>query len=336
MDLNLICAAVIAFGVLLYVILDGFDLGVGILFPWLPDAAARDTAIASIAPVWDGNETWLILGGAVLFAAFPGAYAVVLPAFYLPLMLMMFALIFRGVAFEFRQKAQAWRWLWDFAFTAGSTTAGFSQGLLLGGLIEGVKVEPAAHGLAFSGTPWDWLTPFAVVCGLGVLGGYALLASTWLLNKTEGSLRDWARRAALRLLLLTLAFIAAVSIYTPLAYPQIAEHWFAQQHWIALAPVPIATAVVAFSLWRELRGGSDLMPFLYAIVLFLLGYLGIAISLWPNLVPPSITIWNSAAPRASQQFLLVALAGALPMVLIYTGYAYWVFRGKVSHHGYEH
>ena len=336
MELNLICAAVIAFGVLLYVILDGFDLGIGILFPWLPDESARDTAIASIAPVWDGNETWLILGGAVLFAAFPGAYAVVLPAFYLPLMLMMFALIFRGVAFEFRQKAQAWRWVWDLAFTAGSTVAGFAQGLLLGGLIEGVKVMPSAQGLVFSGTRWDWLTPFALVCGFGVIGGYALLASTWLLNKTEDALRDWARRAALRLLALTLGFIAVVSIYTPLAYPQIAARWFADQHWISLAPVPIATAVVAFSLWRELHGRSDLLPFLYAIVLFLLGYLGIAISLWPNLVPPSITIWNSAAPRSSQQFLLIALAAALPMVLIYTGYAYWVFRGKVGRHGYEH
>ena len=337
MDLNLVSAGVIAFGVLLYVILDGFDLGIGILFPFLPDDEARDIAVASIAPVWDGNETWLILGGAVLFAAFPGAYAVALPAFYLPLLLMLFALIFRGVAFEFRYRAVLERrWLWNIALIAGSTTAGFAQGLLLGGLIEGVKVADSPAGVVFAGGAWDWLTPFALVCGLGVVGGYALLASTWLVHKTEGALQGWARKVAGRLLLVTLAFIAIISIYTPLAYPQIAVRWFGEQRWLTLAPVPIATAVVAFSLWRELRTKAELMPFVYAIALFLLGFLGIAISLWPALVPPSITIWNSAAPPSSQRFVLIAVALALPMVLIYTGYAYWVFRGKIGKDGYDH
>lgn len=327
MDLSLICAGIIAFGVLLYVILDGFDLGVGILFPYLPDDRARDTAIASIAPVWDGNETWLIMGGAVLFAAFPVAYSVALPAFYLPIMLLLFALIFRGVAFEFRQKAQAYRWLWDLAFASGSTAAAFAQGLLLGGLIEGVKIE----GHVFVGGAWDWLTPFAVVSGLGVVGGYALLGSTWLLRKTDGPLQEWARRRARHQALVALAFIAIVSIYTPLAYPVIAERWFGHQHWIPLAPVPIATAVVGVSLLRELRHGAELAPFVYAIALFLLGFLGIAISLWPNLIPPGLTIWEAAAPPQSQKFVLVALGISLPMILIYTGYAYSVFWGKVSH-----
>jgi cytochrome d ubiquinol oxidase subunit II len=312
MDLTLICAGVIAFGVLMYVILDGFDLGVGILFWLMPDDRARDTAVASIAPVWDGNETWLILGGAVLFGAFPRAYSVALPAFYIPLLLMMLALIFRGVAFEFRQKAKRTRLLWDLAIGGGSTLAAFCQGLLLGGLLEGVKVEDGA----FAGAPWDWLTPFSVVTGLGVLGGYALLGATWLHMKTEGRLRDWAQRTAQLALLLTLVGLAVVSIYTPLQFPAIRERWFGHGHWVQLSPVPLATAIVTVSLFRELRRGATYAPFLYAIALFLLGYLGIGISLWPYLVPPSLTIWDAAAPRESQVFELIALAITLPMVLI--------------------
>lgn len=326
MDLTLVLAGVIVFGVLMYVILDGFDLGVGILFPYMPDDAARDIAVASIAPVWDGNETWLILGGAVLFAAFPLAYAVVLPAFYVPIMLLLFALVFRGVSFEFRQKAGSSRRWWDRAFSTGSTLAAFSQGLLLGGLLEGVDVR----GRSFAGQPFDWLTPFSMVVGFGVVAGYALLGATWLNMKTEGPQRIWARRAARRALLGSLLGLAVVSLYTPLKFPQIAERWFGEMHWLFLAPVPLATAVVAFSLWRELNSGSHYPPFFYAIALFTLGYLGINISLWPHIVPPSITIWDAAAPPASQRFLLIALGITLPMVLIYTGYAYWVFRGKVG------
>lgn len=333
MNLPLICAGVIAFGILMYVMLDGFDLGIGVLFAWMPDERARDLSLSSIAPVWDGNETWLILGGAVLYGAFPDAYSVALPAFYIPIMLLLFALIFRGVAFEFRAKAHRSKHLWSIAFAAGSTTAAFAQGLLLGGLIEGVTVSNGA----FAGGPWDWLTPFALICGLGVIGGYALLGSAWLVRKTETDLQVWACRAAKRSLLVALAFIAIVSIYTPIAYPQIAQRWFGDQHWITLAPVPLATAVVAFSLWRELRSGADLAPFLYALALVMLGFLGIAISLWPNLVPPSMSIWNAAAPAASQGFVLIQVAIVLPMVLIYTAYAYSVFWGKVNaRDGYHH
>ncbi|MFP5306568.1 MAG: cytochrome d ubiquinol oxidase subunit II [Gammaproteobacteria bacterium] len=341
MELYLLSAAVIAFGVLMYVILDGFDLGVGILYRWLPDEHARDIAIASITPVWDGNETWLILGGAVLFAAFPLAYAIALPAFYVPLMALLFALIFRGVAFEFRQKARRSRAFWNFAFSGGSTLAAFCQGALLGGLLEGVRLTTDTSGphpvISFGGGPFDWLTPFSIVTGLGVVGGYALLGATWLNMKTDGPQRAWARRAARRTLLLALLGLAVVSIYTPLKFPEIAERWFGGTNWLTLSPVPIATAVVAVSLYRELGAGSHYPPFFYAIALFLLGYLGIGISTWPKVVPPDLTFAQAAAPHESQVFILIALAITLPMVLIYTAYAYWVFRGKVTPgSGYGH
>ncbi len=333
MDLTLILAGVIVFGVGAYVILDGFDLGVGILFPLMPDEVARDTAIASIAPVWDGNETWLILGGAVLFGAFPLAYAVALPAFYIPIMGLLLALIFRGVAFEFRIKARATRHWWNRAFATGSTLAAFCQGLLLGGLLEGVKVE----GRTFSGGPLDWLTPFSLVVGLGVVGGYALLGATWLNLKTTGALQHFARRKAIQALGLSLLGLAVVSIYTPLKFPDVAQRWFGGTHWLSLSPVPLATAVVAVSLFREVRRGAQYAPFFYAIALFALAYLGIGISLWPHIVPPDLSIHDAAAPRTSQRFMLVALVFSLPMVLIYTGYAYWVFRGKVRPgDGYAH
>lgn len=333
MDLTLILAGVIVFGVGAYVILDGFDLGVGILFPLLPDEEARDTAIASIAPVWDGNETWLILGGAVLFGAFPLAYAVALPAFYIPIMALLFALIFRGVAFEFRVKAKATRHWWNRSFAAGSTVAAFSQGLLLGGLLEGVRVE----GRNFAGGAFDWLTPFSVLVGLGVVGGYALLGATWLNLKTENDLQRFARRAARYALLVSLFGLAAVSIYTPWKFPDIAQRWFGDMNWLSLSPVPIATAVVAMSLLRELQRGATYAPFFYAIALFALGYIGIGISLWPHVVPPGLSVYEAAAPDTSQRFVLVALIFSLPMVMIYTGYAYWVFRGKVrAGTGYAH
>ncbi|MFC4253491.1 cytochrome d ubiquinol oxidase subunit II [Sinimarinibacterium flocculans] len=341
MDLTLILAGIIVFGVGAYVILDGFDLGVGILFPLIPDDAMRDTAINSIAPVWDGNETWLILGGAVLFAAFPVVYAVALSAFYIPIMLLLFALIFRGVAFEFRFKATRSKNWWSRAFTGGSTLAAFAQGLLLGGILEGVTTGPGPQGsgiaLEFAGASFDWLTPFSVITGLGVVGGYALLGATWLNMKTEDGLRDWSRAAARKALYVSLLALAVVSLYTPLKFDYIAERWFADMHWLSLSPVPLATAVVAFSLYRELKAGSHYPPFFYAIALFLFGYLGIGISLWPHILPPALTVHNAAAPEQSQVFVLVALSITLPMVLIYTVYAYWVFRGKVeAGAGYTH
>ena len=248
-------------------------------------------------------------------------------------MLLLFSLLFRGVAFEFRLKARGTRRFWDAAFWVGSTTAAFAQGLLLGALIEGVPLV----GGRFHGGLWGWASPFSLTTGLGVVGGYALLGATWLIMKTGGDLQAWSRRAARKAMLITLLFLAVVSVYTPLRFPAVAERWFGDGHWLMLSPVPLATAVVAISLWREVGHGAERMPFVFAIALFLLGYLGIGISLWPNILPPALSLWEAAAPRSSQAFLLVAVAMALPMVLIYTAYAHWVFRGKAGGGGYgEH
>ncbi|KAA5607202.1 cytochrome d ubiquinol oxidase subunit II [Roseospira marina] len=325
-DLPLVLAGIIGVGVIIYVLLDGFDLGVGMLLPMAPDDDARDTMVASIAPVWDGNETWLILGGAVLFAAFPTAYAVALPAFYVPLMTMLFALIFRGVAFEFRMKARRSKAFWSWAFTLGSATAAFCQGAMLGGLIEGVRMEDRA----FAGGPFDWFTGLSVIAGLGVMAGYALLGATWLVMKTHAPLEARARNWATVALVGVLIAMAAVSGLTPLLYPPIAERWFGGQHFLYLAPVPLLTGLVALMLWRGLSQGWIWEPFVMAVGLFVLGYCGIGISLWPMIVPPGLTIENAAAPDSSLMFTLVAVLCALPMVLGYTIYAYWVFRGKVT------
>lgn len=327
MDLTLVSAAVIVFGVIVYVILDGFDLGVGILFPFAAHGGQRDVMMNSIAPFWDGNETWLILGGAVLFAAFPLAYAVALPAFYIPVMALLFALIFRGVAFEFRAKARGKR-IWDAAFAFGSTLAAFAQGVLLGALVSGVTVE----GRSFAGGPFDWLTPVAVAAGFGVVAGYGLLGATWLVLKTEGGLQAWARRASRFLVPAVLMFMGLVSLITPLTRPEIAERWFGGMNLLYLSPVPVLTLLVAALLWHG-AARHERSPFYLAILLFLFGYLGVGISLWPNIVPPSISIYDAAAPRSSQVFVLIAVAVTLPMVFVYTWYAYRVFRGKVSAEG---
>lgn len=331
MDLALVSAAVIALGVLVYIVLDGFDLGVGVLFAAAPDEAARATMMNSIAPVWDGNETWLILGGAVLFAAFPLAYAVALPALYIPLMLMLFALIFRGVSFELRFKAKNPR-PWDFAFGLGSTVAAFMQGAMLGGLVNGIKVE----NNAFAGGPFDWVTPLAVAAGLGVVAGYALLGACWLVLKTEGELQARARVWGRWLTLAVLAAMGTVSLITPLEHARVAARWFSGLNIVALAPVPLAALGAAYLLWSALKQGAERAPFFLAVLMFLLGFAGIAISLWPYIVPYAVTIWAAAAPRASQVFTLIGVAVALPMVAVYTIYAYRVFRGKVSEGYHAH
>jgi cytochrome d ubiquinol oxidase subunit II len=325
-DLTLISAAVIVFGVTMYVILDGFDLGVGILFAAAPDRTARDTMINSIAPVWDGNETWLVLGGTVLFGAFPAAYAIALPAFYVPIMVLLFALIFRGVAFEFRHRAATSRRLWSAAFCAGSAVAALAQGALLGALISGTAVADGQ----FVGGPFDWLTPLSAITALALVAGYALLGATWLVLKTEGPLQDWARRAARLLTVAVMGFMGLVSLVTPLTHEAIAERWFGGLHLAYLAPVPVITAAVGIALWVGLRRGWERGPFTLAVAFFLLGFLGLAISLWPNIVPPSLSVWDAAAPPSSQLFVLIGVAVTLPMILIYTWYAYHVFRGKAS------
>jgi cytochrome d ubiquinol oxidase subunit II len=323
--LPVIWAALIGVAVALYVILDGFDLGVGILFPFAKAERERDQMVGSIAPFWDGNETWLVLGGGGLLVAFPRAYAVIMPAFYLPVIAMLLALVFRGVAFEFRSVANTSKKYWNAAFAGGSTVAALSQGLILGGLVQGIKVENGA----FAGGAFDFATPFALLCALGVTAGYALLGATWLVLKTEGAVADRARAHAKLLLFVVLGFMGIVSLWTPLAFPRIAERWFSTPNIFFLWPIPAVTAFVAYLAWRWLEAGRDIPPFLATIVLFMLGYAGLAISVFPYLVPPSITIWEAAAAPASQIFMLLGTVALLPIILGYVVFVYWLFRGKV-------
>lgn len=331
LDLPLVWIGIIALGVFMYVLLDGFDLGVGILFPFTADSGERDVMMNTIAPVWDGNETWLILGGASLLGAFPLAYSTLLPALYLPVMVMLFGLVFRGVAFEFRFKTAGRHLWWDRAFFAGSLVASFAQGVLLGAFIQGVDVERAADGtIRYAGGPFDWLTPFSLMTGAGLVCGYALLGATWLVWRTMGRLQQRALDAARLLTVVVLAFVAVVSLWTPLAYEPIRERWFAWPNIILLAPIPLAAVAAGAVLLRALARGWERVPFLMSMALFLLSYLGLAISLWPFVVPRELTIWDAASPPESQIFLLVGVGILLPVILAYTFYSYHVFRGKIG------
>jgi len=318
-------AMLLGAAVALYVILDGFDLGIGILFPFAKEEKGQDQMINSIAPFWDGNETWLVLGGGGLWVAFPRAYAVVMPALYLPVIVMLLGLIFRGVAFEFRTVADTSKKYWTFAFAGGSTLAAFCQGLILGGLVQGIKVENGQ----FAGGAFDFATPFALLCGLGVAVGYALLGACWLVMKTEGPVAERAREHAKLLLLGVLAFMAIVSLWTPLAFPPIRERWFSLPNILFLWPIPAITALTAYLAWRWLEAGREIPPFLAAIVLFMLGYAGLAISVFPHLVPFSMTIWDAAAVPSAQLFMLLGTLPLIPIILMYTGLVYYIFRGKV-------
>jgi cytochrome d ubiquinol oxidase subunit II len=324
-DLPLIWAGLIGLAVAMYVILDGFDLGVGVLFAFTKKESERDQMIASIAPFWDGNETWLVLGGGGLLVAFPRAYAVIMPALYLPVIVMLLALVFRGVAFEFRHIAVTSKRYWNFAFAAGATLAALAQGVILGGLIQGIKVENGA----FAGGVFDWATPFAALCGLGVVAGHALLGATWLVMKTAGTVADRARGQAKFLLLAVLVFMAIVSLWTPLSIERIALRWFSTPNIYYLWPVPFFTALIAFVAWRGLEKGREVIPFIAAIGLFLLGYAGLVISVFPYIVPPSLTIWQTAASPSSQMFMLIGTLALLPVIFGYLVFVYWVFRGKV-------
>ena len=324
-DLAFIWAGLIAFAVLTYVILDGFDLGVGILFPFAGSETDRDTAMNSVAPVWDGNETWLVLGGGGLFAVFPLAYAVVMPALYMPITLMLLGLVFRGVAFEYRWKTRRWKPVWDVAFIGGSVIAALCQGIALGALVQGIEVS----GRAYAGGWWDWLTPFSALTGVAVVTGYALLGATWLVMKTDGELQRRMRRRAGPLALATLALIGAVSLLTPFQDPVYFDRWFSFPAAFYSALVPVMLFVAAMYLFRGLASGSDHAPFLASLALFVLGFIGIGISFYPMMVPPAMTIWDAAAPESSLAFALVGALILVPIILVYTGYAYWVFRGKV-------
>ncbi len=326
-DLPLIWAGLIGVAVLAYVLLDGFDLGVGILFVAEHEAADRDLMVNSIAPVWDGNETWLVLGGGGLFAVFPLAYSVIMPALYPTIIGMLLALVFRGVAFEFRFRAvtRSGRFWWDTAFWGGSTMAALCQGLTLGGLLQGIHVA----NRAYAGGWFDWLSWFTVLCGIAVVVGYALLGACWVIWRTEGALQQRCRRYAHVLGIATLALIGVVSLWTPQLYPVFASHWFAWPNILLTGMVPVLVVVLAFLFWRSLAAEHHVTPLLCAYGWFVLCFAGLGISIFPMMVPPSITIWQAAAPPSSQLFLLVGASVLIPVILIYTGYAYWVFRGKV-------
>jgi cytochrome d ubiquinol oxidase subunit II len=323
--LPVIWAAIIGLAVAMYVILDGFDLGIGILFPFVETERERDQMMNSIAPFWDGNETWLVLGGAGMMIVFPLAYSIILPAVYLPIIIMLLALVFRGVAFEFRWIGVTSKRYWTFAFAAGSVIAAFCQGLILGSLIQGIKVENGA----FAGGAFDWATPFAVLCGLALVAGYSLLGATWLVMKTEGGVAARARIEAKLLLVAVLAFMAIVSVWTPLAFERIAARWFSVPNILFFWWVPAATALVAFAAWRWLETGREVLPFLATIALFLLGYFGLLISNFPYLVPPSLTIWQTAAAPATHIFMLMGTLVILPIILGYIIFVYWIFGGKL-------
>lgn len=323
--LPLVWAAIIAVAVTLYVILDGFDLGLGILFPFAPEERRRDVMMNTVAPFWDGNETWLVMGGGGLFVAFPKAYSIIMPGLYLPIIIMLLALVFRGVAFEFRWVAKPNHERWDTAFAWGSIVATFSQGVVLGGLLQGLTVKNGQ----FAGGMLDWLSPFPIFCGLALIAGYALLGATWLVMKTEGELQMWARGKAEMALALMLVAVAIVSLWTAVGIPRIADRWFSWPNLLLLAPIPLLTLYAAMQCWRGLVERSDTKPFFSAITIFLLGFVGLVISNVPYMVPDTVTVWQAAAAPSSQLFMLVGTLLMLPMILGYTAYVYWTFCGKV-------
>jgi cytochrome bd ubiquinol oxidase subunit II len=324
-DLPVIWFLIIGFALMMYVIMDGFDLGIGILFPFLDSRADRDLMIDSVAPIWDGNETWLVFGGAALFAAFSLAYSIILSALYLPLICMLLGLIWRGVAFEFRTADEAHRPFWDKAFSWGSYIAGFSQGVALGAILNGIKVVNGTY----AGGVFDWLTPFSVFTGIGLLIAYALLGSTWLVMKTEGALQQRMRGLARLVALALLLTIAIVSVWTPLTHSRVAARWFAFPDLELFSPVPILVLLASWSLWRVLARETHAAPFVLALALVFLGYTGLVISIWPYIVPPQLTIWQAASPPESMGFTLVGALFVIPFILMYTSWAYYVFRGKV-------
>ena len=325
LDLVPLWAGILALAVFMYVLLDGFDLGVGILSPFAPDDASRDLMMDSVAPIWDGNETWLVLGGIGLLAAFPLAFAIIMPAVYFPILFMLMGLIFRGVAFEFRHMSHRRR-LWDLSFFFGSVVATFAQGVVLGTYVQGIPIA----GRQYAGGSFDWATPFALLTGVGLVAGYGLIGACWLVLKTEGGLQKWARRKATLFAFGAAAFIAMVSVWTPFLQPQIAHRWFAWPNLLLLSPVPVITLALFVWLLRSLYSGRDAAPFLAALGLFLMCYVGLGLSIWPMVVPYTITLWAAASAAKSQAFLIIGTLFLLPIIVMYTGWSYWVFRGKVQ------
>ena len=331
LDLPVIFAFIIAFAIFAYVVMDGFDLGIGILFMAIPAGRERDSAMNSIAPVWDGNETWLVLGGGGLLAAFPLAYGMILSALYAPIIAMLLALVFRGVAFEFRWRDPAHRAFWDAAFSVGSVVATLAQGITLGGLLQGVAVA----NREYAGGWFDWLSPFSALVGVSLVVGYALLGATWLIMKSEGTLQDRCYDLALRLGIAVIVAMAAVSAWTPFLRDAYWLRWFAWPQVLFTAQVPLLVVIATAVFFISLRRRHHYTPFLMALALFTLGLAGLGISLYPYVVPPSVSIWDAAAPNVSLKFMLPGVLVMVPIILAYTGYSYWVFRGKTGHEGYH-
>lgn len=326
LELSFIWAGIIAFAVLVYVILDGFDLGVGLLFPLTDDEKERDVMMNSVAPIWDGNETWLVLGGGGLFAVFPLAYAIVMPALYIPITVMLLGLVFRGVAFEYRWRTTRWKRLWDVSFFGGSLAASMCQGIALGALVQGIEIE----GRAYAGGWWDWLTPFSMLTGVAVTVGYAMLGATWLNMKLEGRIQSHMRRLAWPFAVATVVFMGVFSLWTPFLDVEYFNRWFAWPTVAFSVLVPALVGLSIFGLFHGLQLQRDVQPFLCALALFVLGFIGIGVSFYPHMVPPSLTIVDAAAPDSSLKFALVGTLFLLPIILAYTAYAYWVFRGKID------
>ena len=329
--LTVVWACIIAFAIAMYVIMDGFDLGIAILFTRFKVGTERDMAMNAIAPVWDGNETWLVLGGGGLMAAFPLAFAIILPALYAPIVAMLLGLVFRGAAFEFRWRDPAHRARWDAGFCIGSIVATFAQGVTLGALLQGIHI----NGRAYGGGYWDWITPFSVLTGASLLIGYSLLGACWLIWKTSGPVHEDARRFAKPLTLGLLAAIGAVSIYTPFLSDKYYKIWFTWPGFAALVLMPLVVAAIGVMLYRSIGKGRDMLPFALTLTLFGLSMLGLSISLWPDVIPRRLSIWDAAAPYSSQVFMLAGVCVLMPLILGYTAWAYWVFRGKVGEGGYH-
>ena len=326
LDLPLVWAGLIAFAVIAYVILDGFDLGIAILFPFEPEEDQRSQMMNAIAPVWDGNETWLVLGGGGLLAAFPLAYAILMPAFYAPILAMLLGLIFRGVAFEYRFRTKRWRAFWDWGFFLGSVAATFAQGLVLGTYLQGIKVV----GRAYAGGWWDWCTPFSLFCGMALVVGYAMLGAAFVVMKTEGPVAARMQGRLIPFYLLTLLCCGIVSLWTPFISDAVYARWFTWPNIFYFSPIPILVALISLAFIWAVRRNAERLPFFLALGLFVLSFAGLGISLWPDVVPGDFTIWQAASPDKSLAFLLVGAVFLIPLILGYTAYAYWVFRGKVD------
>lgn len=326
-DFSVIWFTIIVFATLMYIVMDGFDLGIGILFPFNTDKTDRDMMMNTVAPVWDGNETWLVLGGAGLYGAFPLAYSVLADALSIPLTAMLIGLIFRGVAFEFRFKAnEEHRAFWDKSFIAGSILATFSQGVAVGAILNGFEVT----GRAYSGSALSWLAPFPLFCGVGLVIAYALLGCTWLIMKTENELHRKMSALATPLVVALLIVVGIISLWTPLAHADIAHRWFSMPNLFWFLPVPVLVLLCSWGIVRAIKREAHYSPFLLTLALVFLGFSGLGISIWPNIIPPSVSIWDAASPPQSQAFMLVGSLLIIPMILGYTFWSYYVFRGKIK------